>query len=165
MRGPRFTIKNLLIKIIIISIGLAAISHPSLGWLVVVSSLFYTLYLTAIVGSLVQRGKKRAFWVGFTVFASGYLLLATFGAFPSFLLQASGNPINCFLEVGTAFIVGKNINVSEVISALNQVTEEHAMVLSMYLLGLVFADSGGRIGRYLGSEDTSERARDAQHPV
>lgn len=155
MWQPRFAIKQLIVFITVIAIGLAAFSHPTVWWSLVVATLFITLLLTAILGSLLRRGSKRAFWIGFAVFGLAYLA-------PAWMSGESNNQSNMyhllvinpapgFLEIVAALAFGET-PLAQIVTLLGAVEDKYALTVTFSLIGLIFAYLGGLIGRFLGRE-------------
>jgi intracellular septation protein A len=73
---PRVSISFALLTVLLIGMGLAALTHPTELWdsLLVTGSL--TLLLIAIVCAILRRRHKRAFWAAFAIFGWGYVVLS-----------------------------------------------------------------------------------------
>jgi hypothetical protein len=74
---PHVSIGQLLVLMVPIAIGVCAITNPSAFWEGTVFVLTLILLFTAIVGVLYRSGSARAFWIGFSVFGWGCLLLSS----------------------------------------------------------------------------------------
>jgi hypothetical protein len=76
MRLARMTTRRLMVAVVIIGIGVAALLYPSL----LVASAAFTMtvgtLLVALLGVAWGAGERRAFWTGFAVIGWGHLLLA-----------------------------------------------------------------------------------------
>jgi hypothetical protein len=76
MRRFRFRIGTLLVLIIVLGVGFAALRESNDIW----DSGGFTLALAALLVSILlaihRTGKRRAFWVGFALFGCGYLALS-----------------------------------------------------------------------------------------
>jgi hypothetical protein len=81
MRRFRVSIAVLLTGIALVGVTLAALIHPSPLW----GNAFYSLTLgtltIVVLGAIHSRGRRRAFWVGFSVCGWAYFL-AIFGPEP-----------------------------------------------------------------------------------
>ena len=75
----RPTLKSLMIAIIVIGLGLAALVRPNDLWALTLPIVLLTMLLTAIPAAFFRRGPKRAFWTGFALFGWASFLLS-FGA-------------------------------------------------------------------------------------
>jgi hypothetical protein len=75
MKRPRFSIAALMVAIVILSLGLAALRYPNKLW----ESFYYSIPLAvlvfALLGVLFHRGLSRAFWGGFALSGWFYMLL------------------------------------------------------------------------------------------
>jgi hypothetical protein len=76
MSYPRFSIAGLLVLILTVTLGLAALSRPSC----LAASAAFTLLLTSLaiasIGAVYHRGQRRAFWAGFLACGSLYTVLS-----------------------------------------------------------------------------------------
>jgi hypothetical protein len=70
---PRFSIAGLLAFVLVCGLGLAALKAASGMWASVMVTLAAVALLTSIVGA--AKGRNRAGWLGFAVFAWGYVVL------------------------------------------------------------------------------------------
>jgi uncharacterized membrane protein len=65
----RFSILNLMLLVLLIGVGLAALSAGSFLWL----KLMYSLtFMSLLLATLAARSRASAFWFGFAVFGWGY---------------------------------------------------------------------------------------------
>ncbi len=70
----RPTLKGLMVVIALIGVGTGAMIRPNKFWALVLPVFLLTMLLTAILGFLIRRGPKRAYWVGFALFGWAYLV-------------------------------------------------------------------------------------------
>jgi hypothetical protein len=77
INGPRLSISFLLVVVLLIGIGMAALTHPSDLWSSFLFSMVMVALHTSIVGILMIRGRPRAFWIAFAVFGWGYWLMSS----------------------------------------------------------------------------------------
>jgi hypothetical protein len=61
----------------LIGLGCAALRYASDSWADGLFSLALLLIGVAILGSIYRRGERRAFWAGFAMFGTGYLVVST----------------------------------------------------------------------------------------
>src|SRR3954447_14851055 len=61
--------------VLLIAIGLAVLGSPTELGASVLGTLLQGSLLVAILGSVLRRGRRQAFWVGFLVCGGGYALL------------------------------------------------------------------------------------------
>jgi hypothetical protein len=80
----RFSISSIMGLILIIAVGVAALRNADEIWAGIILMVALGMGGVAILGVLHSRGRDRAWWAGFTIFAWGYLVLA-FG--PWFAVQ------------------------------------------------------------------------------
>ena len=76
MSHPRFSIAGLLVFIVALALGLAALSRPSC---LAASAAFTFLLMSlaiAAIGAVYRRGQGRAFWMGFLACGSFYMVLS-----------------------------------------------------------------------------------------
>ncbi len=76
MRKIRFPIAGLMIAVLIIALGLAALRNSSESWAGALFLLTCAVLTLAIVGVVCRDGTERGWWLGFALFGWGYLLLA-----------------------------------------------------------------------------------------
>jgi hypothetical protein len=74
MRRFRFSIASLLALVVFVAVGLAALQAASDVWDGGVFALTLLTLLTATLLAVHRRGRERAFWMGFTLFGSAYLV-------------------------------------------------------------------------------------------
>lgn len=72
---PRFSIKGLMVVVILVAIGIAALRSASELWASFVLTLTFGLLATAGLGALFSRGERQVFWIGFAAFGWGYVLV------------------------------------------------------------------------------------------
>ena len=72
----RFSIRGAMSVILVCAVGLAALRNANELWAGVMVLVTMALLGTTLLGVIHQHGQGRAWWLGFGVFAGGYLLLA-----------------------------------------------------------------------------------------
>jgi hypothetical protein len=75
MHRFRFNLLSLFAFVAAVAVACAALARPSQFWLAVISSLTVASLFYAILAVIYGRAGRRAFWVGFAVFAWGYVAL------------------------------------------------------------------------------------------
>ena len=72
----RFSIRTLMAFVLVSAVGLAALRSATELWaqMMLMTSLFAVG--VAVVGASLMQGRERAWWLGFAVFAGGYLALS-----------------------------------------------------------------------------------------
>jgi hypothetical protein len=149
----------------------AAVLRPNQAWSIALPALFLTLLLTALLGVVLRRGPRRAFWAGFALF--GGAILAVVSAIPD---DGPGSlsrahliygPLFKTLEVVAVLGMKDRGKVAEVVAFLGEVDDDCRLIVASSALGLLFACLGGMIGRWLGSDTATppshplERDRDS----
>jgi hypothetical protein len=76
MKRLRFTIGELILVVIVVAIGLAAIHSGSAIWAGVMTSIAFFVIITSILGVVFGRGMRRVYWSGFALLGWSYILLA-----------------------------------------------------------------------------------------
>jgi hypothetical protein len=80
MRHFRFSIASLLLVVLFVAVGFAALRESSDLWESGIFSLALASLLTSILLTVHRTESRRAFWIGFTVFGWGYLGLSLVGS-------------------------------------------------------------------------------------
>ena len=70
-------IAQLLVVMVPIAVGLAAIANPSAFWEGTIFLLTLILLFAAIIGVAYRKGVNRAFWLGFSLFGWGFYALCS----------------------------------------------------------------------------------------
>jgi hypothetical protein len=90
MRRFRFTIASLLVAVLFVAVGFAALRESNDLW----DSGIFTLTLTALLVSILlavhRKEARRAFWLGFALFGWGYLALSLVPSIESRLMTTKG---------------------------------------------------------------------------
>ena len=73
MSRIRFNIASLLVVVLILGVGFAALRESSDLWDSGVFTLTLTVLLVSILLAIHRRDARRAFWIGFALFGGGYL--------------------------------------------------------------------------------------------
>jgi hypothetical protein len=76
MRTIRFPIAGLMLAVLVVALGLAALRNASEVWAGVMFLFTCAVLCLAIVGAICRDGPRRAWWLGFSLFGWGYLLLS-----------------------------------------------------------------------------------------
>lgn len=82
MERMRFSIKALLSFVLVCALGMAALRNASEFVAASTLSLVLLLLGVGILGAVVQRGHRRAYWIGFASFGLAYIILV-FGSWDS----------------------------------------------------------------------------------
>jgi hypothetical protein len=77
MNRPHFSIRFLLLTVLLFGVAIAALTHPSELWDSLLFSGYLAILHVAIVGMILCRGCLRAFWIASSVFGWGYLILSS----------------------------------------------------------------------------------------
>jgi hypothetical protein len=73
MRSIRFSIAWLMIVVLILALGLAALRNPTELWSGSLALVTKALLCLAVVGAVCRTGRERAWWLGVAVFGWAYL--------------------------------------------------------------------------------------------
>jgi WD40 repeat protein len=76
MRRIRFNIASLLVVVLVLGVGFAALRESSDLWDSALFTLTLGMLLVAILLAIHRAESRRAFWTGFALFGSGYLALS-----------------------------------------------------------------------------------------
>jgi hypothetical protein len=76
MKRIRFTIASLLATVLIVAVGIAALRESDELWDSGVFTVTLAVLLVSILLAVHRTDTRRAFWIGFAVFGSGYLALS-----------------------------------------------------------------------------------------
>jgi drug/metabolite transporter (DMT)-like permease len=80
MRATRFSIGSLLAVIGILGVALAALRNPSYLWATAAFTAALAAVVAAVVNTVLGRGARRAYWLGFALFGGTYLLILSMPA-------------------------------------------------------------------------------------
>ena len=75
MHHPRVTIAQLILVIVVVAIGLAAIRSGSPAWSGAMLSITFFAMICSLLGIALGRGTRRVYWSGFATLGWSYLLL------------------------------------------------------------------------------------------
>jgi hypothetical protein len=172
LKRPHFTLKGLMIAIVLIGVGIAALVRPIKLWAMVLALLQLTMCLTAILGLVFRRGPERASWTGFAVFGWGYLILlivVTWGSafvnspfsFTQTLGESVVNLLGFFMLLGQGETEKLSI-MADIVGLVTAVDDASRFLVACSILGLAFAVLGGMIARVFYSiEAASTRSSDS----
>ncbi len=187
MRRFRFRIGTLLILIIAIGIGFAALRESDDTWDSGVFTLTLAVLLVSILLAIHRTGKRRAFWLGFALFGCGYQALSLVPSVASRLLttkalayldsKVPGQTLGLFTVRLNGTVSGAPDNQVQTVAftvdgqqfattSQGQVrlwdTNENFVRIGHSLLALMAAWSGGLLSRRLRR---ASRATDGPTPV
>src|SRR5271157_2029993 len=86
MRRFRFSIASLLVVVLYVAVGFAALKESSDLWESGVFTLTLAALLISILLAVHRSGSRRAFWIGFALFGWTYLGLSTVRSIESRLI-------------------------------------------------------------------------------
>lgn len=75
MRRPRISIQKSLAAIAVLALSFAGLRYPTFGWARGLFTLSLGTLVLALLAALFQRKSKRAFWLGYLVGGTAYLLV------------------------------------------------------------------------------------------
>ena len=87
---PRVTILGLMVAVLFVAVGLAALRDPSDFWLSVAFSSACAILLVATLLAVRRTGACRAWWVGFALFGWAYLVASRIPRVEPLLLTTRG---------------------------------------------------------------------------
>jgi hypothetical protein len=171
LKRYHFTLKGLMIAIVMIGVGIAALVRPTKLWAIVLPFLLLTLCLTAILGLVFRRGPKRAFWVGFAVFGWTYFVLILVlswrfdfvnsgVSFPHAFGESLGIVIGFLMILGLGETAKIANFFAEFASLVTFVDEDSRFLVASSIVGLAFAALGGLIARAFYSWEAASRRMD-----
>jgi hypothetical protein len=75
MQRPRMKIAHIILVVLVVAIGLAAIRSGAATWAGVMDSITFFALISSFLGIALGRGMRRVFWTGFAARGWSYLLL------------------------------------------------------------------------------------------
>jgi hypothetical protein len=183
MRRFRFTIGSLLGVVVFLAVAFAALREATDLWDSGVFSLSLLTMLTAVLLTVYQRERKRAFWLGFALFGWAYMTTSLIAPIESRLPTTKGlayldSPLperSGTITVsypGGAIATGSTVRrlafstdrlwstASEKLLSGPNGSSENFLRIGHSLLALVLAFLGGCLSRSLYSTSQSERAEE-----
>jgi hypothetical protein len=153
----RYTIKGLMIVIALVGTSVAALVRPNQGWALVLPLLFLILLLTALLGVVLRRGSRRAFWFGVTVFGWAYMVPHAFWKEELHSRFSLGDmvsrPLDGMLDILMALGLRDESHLADLPGALVHVDDVIRFVVAYSIMGLLFACLGGLIARSLSGDE------------
>ena len=163
MIEPRLTVASLLGIVAVAALGLAGIRSATTLWTSAAATLTLGLFLGAVLGAWMLRGKEQAFCLGFALFGIVYLVLVNWdwvGAqFGHDLTAGLGDLAESLVPrpVATpASRPGFPPNPSELL-AVRQVRVGNFVQISRMALALLFGLAGGYVALFLARRSRSDR--------
>ncbi|REJ66591.1 MAG: hypothetical protein DWQ31_14190 [Planctomycetota bacterium] len=77
MSGIRYTIRDLMVLMVLVALGLTALMNAGPIWASLFTGIVVVFLMFATLAALVRRGRVRAGWTGFAVFGWTYFLLTS----------------------------------------------------------------------------------------
>ena len=75
MKRPRITIAHIILVVLVVAIGLAAIRSGSAAWAGAMFSITFFMMICSFLGIALGQGMRRVYWSGFAILGWSYLLL------------------------------------------------------------------------------------------
>jgi hypothetical protein len=75
MQRPRYTIAELILVVLVIALGLAAIRIASASWAGAMYSIMFFALICSFLGVALGRGSRRIYWSGFALLGWSYIIL------------------------------------------------------------------------------------------
>jgi hypothetical protein len=165
MNGFGFSLKTLLLATSAAAIGLTALLQASPIWVDVIGLFTAMLLLTALVAAIYREGGQRAFWIGCTIFAWGYVYVA---GNPLRTHVASSRLAGGILDLlheslhGDASALARKesgrLSASEILSKYDEVRNSFQRI-GQILVSWLFALIGGFVGKYFYNSMNREAGR------
>jgi hypothetical protein len=92
MKRTRFHLGTLVILVLLVGVGLAALRESNEIWDSSIFSIILGLLLMSILLAIHRTEKRRAFWLGFALFGSAYLGLSLVPSIESRLVTTKALP-------------------------------------------------------------------------
>ena len=155
MKPPHVSIAAMMGGVLFIAIGFAVLMNPTPLGASALGTLLEGLLLIAILGAVLRRGPRRAFWVGFAICGGGYALLA-FDLSPDPSLQRPHLVTVDLLVLLKNYLTDKPMSAGVALSWMTTARKADwdlysqighslfALMIALFggLLGRVFADNG-----------------------
>ena len=90
MKRFRFNIASLLVVVLFVAVGFAALTEANDSWDSGVFTLTLTVLLVSVLLAVHRSEARRAFWIGFALMGSGYLALSLVPSIESRLMTTKG---------------------------------------------------------------------------
>jgi hypothetical protein len=154
MKWPRISIAALMGGILFIAIGFAALKHPTPLGTSALATLLQGSFAIAILGAVIRRGPRRAFWAGFAICGGSYALLA-FDLSPAPSIQRPELVTVDLLVLLKGYMTGEPRSWDK---ALNEMTTARNADWNLFaqaghsLLAMMIAVLGGHLGRVFADE-------------
>jgi hypothetical protein len=155
-----------MVVIALVGTIVAALVRPNQGWAIVLPPIFLTLLLTALLGVLLRRGSKRAFWVGVALFGWAYMALLAFSddlPSRSALGQVLNFPLAATLDILMQLGLEGGTHLAELPGALGEVDAKSGFAVVCSIMGLLFAGLGGVIARWLSGNERPQTEEEHVH--
>ncbi len=155
MRLPRISIMTLMVFVVVVGVGLAALARPNNGWATALSTFVLATLPTSLLGVILRRGPTRAGWVGFAVFGGSFFgfvifLTYTMNSQVHFDFRWSLIRLQQALEAVAALDGAK---VDELLIVFGREDYESRGRVALSLMGLTFALVGSRIARVIAGPE------------
>ena len=169
MRRFRFHLGTLVILVLLLGVGFAALRESTDLWDTGIFSVTLGVLLISILLAIHRADKRRAFWLGFALFGSAYLGLSLVPSVESRLItnkvlaylaskmpRSSPYDIDGWMDLYVANTAAAGLNtawfsntlVGPTLSA-SRGTSDHFVRIGHSLLTLIAALLGGQLSRYL----------------
>jgi hypothetical protein len=140
--------------ILFIAIGLAALTNATELGASALGTLLQGSLLVAILGAVLRRGRRQAFWIGFVVCGGGYALLA-FDLSPTPSTHRPPFVTVLLLTIMWRYLADGSTGLTTALSAVTSATPAGTGGWEVFsqtghaLSGLIIAVLGGLLGRVL----------------
>jgi hypothetical protein len=161
MRRIRFRIANLLVLVLFLAVGLAALRAATEPWDKALFGGTFVLLLVSVLLAVHRPGRARAFWLGFALFGWAYLVASLV---PSVEARLPTTRALAYLD---AKVPGRDYAGREllwdtltgnVLGGSGAASPEHFLRIGHALLALAMGCAGGGLSRALAAGDRQSEA-------
>ena len=71
----RVSLREMFLLVAAVALAIVSLNYATVLWQAIIGLMVMLLAMVALITSLVDRGARRAFWIGFAVAMLGYLLI------------------------------------------------------------------------------------------
>jgi hypothetical protein len=156
----RYTIRSLMALVILAAVGLAALRSANELWAGLMLLVALATIGVTLLGTIISRGRERAWWAGFAFFAGSYLLLAE-GPWLSPWLRPQLGTTHLLNELHSRLmpqVSGDTVEAQQVAAVTRAASLDVLLRLGHSLFALLAGLAGGIIaGRFRARREGAER--------
>ena len=165
----QFSLKSILLFIVAMSLGLAALRSATIGWVVATSFATTLVIPCATVIGVYGTAEKRPFWGGFALCSGIYSLILLFN--PASVVHNGDGPFGPtkIIELLQDEFHGTNdvatpATTAAIAEADFREMTEHFMVIGQCLWVMIFGSLGGCLAHFVSARRNSISASSAETP-